>query len=104
MVSTFQLLSKSLFIKAESESECGFHTRERSVTIATIDKSQLTGTFCQKIDVLVRSVASRCVLIRSVPIRYDRVAIGQNLVTRYLSRIDTISCVPIELLRLSPRF
>ena len=28
---------------------CGFHTRARSVTIATIDKSQLIGTFCQNL-------------------------------------------------------
>ena len=28
---------------------CGFHTRARSVTNTTIDKSQLIGTFCQNV-------------------------------------------------------
>ena len=28
---------------------CGFHTRARSVTNNTIDKSQLIGTFCQNL-------------------------------------------------------
>ena len=28
---------------------CGFHTRARSVTNTTIDKSQLIGTFCQNL-------------------------------------------------------
>ena len=28
---------------------CGFHTRARSVTIATIDKLQLIGTICQNL-------------------------------------------------------
>ena len=44
---------------------------------AMIDKSKLIGTL-PKFYVLIRSVTSHCVLIRSVAIRYDRSKFGDK--------------------------